>query len=307
MPDDAQIDARVASSLRSVQVALSKLRGLETMEHVLDRGPEELCRTLGFDRAVLFRIHGSDVIAERVVDDRDPEWAKRILDVSKANPAPLGHQLLETEMIRRRAPILVSDARNDPSTFKPLIEATQTTSYVAAPIMPEGRVVGFIHADHVYKKRQVDAVDRDLLWAFTEGFGFALERTSLLERLQAQRRQIRQLINTTDAVLNELSAAELVLGSVENRSDPMAQTAASIFVAPESRLSALLTARELEVLKLMASGATNGGIAQRLVISEATVKSHVKHILRKLRAANRAEAVYRYMSVAGTPSAADGN
>jgi DNA-binding NarL/FixJ family response regulator len=34
-----------------------------------------------------------------------------------------------------------------------------------------------------------------------------------------------------------------------------------------------------------------------LVISEGTVKSHVKHILRKLRASNRAEAVARYLQI----------
>jgi DNA-binding CsgD family transcriptional regulator len=307
MADETQRDARAASALVAIQTALSRLRGLDRLDHVLDRGPEELCRTLGFDRAILFRIHSSEVIAERVVDQRDPAWAKQILALSKSNPAPLGHQLLETEMIRRRAPILVADPRNDPSTFKPLIEVTQTTGYVAAPIMPQDRVIGFIHCDLHYSARNVDEFDRDLLWAFTEGFGFALERTSLIERLRDQRRQIRQLVATTDAVVGEIGDASLELGTRENGSDPMAQTAASIFVAPESRLNVLLTTRELEVLKLMASGATNGGIAQRLVISEATVKSHVKHILRKLRAANRAEAVFRYMSAAGEPSTAGSN
>jgi DNA-binding NarL/FixJ family response regulator len=47
----------------------------------------------------------------------------------------------------------------------------------------------------------------------------------------------------------------------------------------------------------MAAGETNVGIAAKLVISEGTVKSHVKHILRKLRAVNRAEAVARFMRV----------
>jgi DNA-binding NarL/FixJ family response regulator len=44
----------------------------------------------------------------------------------------------------------------------------------------------------------------------------------------------------------------------------------------------------------MALGETNAQIAHRLFVSEGTVKSHVKHILRKLDAANRAEAVSRY-------------
>ena len=55
-----------------------------------------------------------------------------------------------------------------------------------------------------------------------------------------------------------------------------------------------LTAREREVMELVSTGATNSEIGAALVISESTVKSHVKHILRKLRAANRAEAVARY-------------
>jgi DNA-binding NarL/FixJ family response regulator len=49
------------------------------------------------------------------------------------------------------------------------------------------------------------------------------------------------------------------------------------------------------VVELMARGASNGDIASELVIAEGTVKSHVKHILRKLHAANRAQAVSCYM------------
>jgi DNA-binding NarL/FixJ family response regulator len=53
-----------------------------------------------------------------------------------------------------------------------------------------------------------------------------------------------------------------------------------------------LTARELEVLGEIAKGGTTVQIAESLVISEPTVKTHVKNILKKLGAANRAEAVY---------------
>jgi PAS domain S-box-containing protein len=59
-----------------------------------------------------------------------------------------------------------------------------------------------------------------------------------------------------------------------------------------------LTARQKEVLGLVAEGLANRAIAQRLVVSETTIKSHLREILRRLDAANRAEAVSRYVQAA---------
>lgn len=52
-----------------------------------------------------------------------------------------------------------------------------------------------------------------------------------------------------------------------------------------------LTEREREILALMAAGLKNAQIAERLTISTSTVKFHVRNILSKLEASNRAEAV----------------
>ena len=52
-----------------------------------------------------------------------------------------------------------------------------------------------------------------------------------------------------------------------------------------------LTPREFQVLELVAQGATNAVIANRLTISENTVKFHMKNILQKLHASNRAEVI----------------
>jgi LuxR family maltose regulon positive regulatory protein len=54
-----------------------------------------------------------------------------------------------------------------------------------------------------------------------------------------------------------------------------------------------LSQREREVLRLMAQGASNQMIAEQLVITVGTVKSHINHILMKLEASNRTEAVAR--------------
>jgi len=52
-----------------------------------------------------------------------------------------------------------------------------------------------------------------------------------------------------------------------------------------------LTERELEVLRLVASGATNRDIAERMFVSEATVKTHLLHVYEKLGVNDRAAAV----------------
>ena len=52
-----------------------------------------------------------------------------------------------------------------------------------------------------------------------------------------------------------------------------------------------LTEREVEVLRLIAHGLSNQGIADHLVIGLPTVRSHVSHILSKLNLVNRSQAI----------------
>jgi DNA-binding NarL/FixJ family response regulator len=78
----------------------------------------------------------------------------------------------------------------------------------------------------------------------------------------------------------QAAAADLVVLSPESTTSPTASQAASG-----------LTARETEVLRMIAEGLANKEIAHRLGISEHTVKFHVSSVLAKLGAGSRAEAV----------------
>jgi LuxR family maltose regulon positive regulatory protein len=62
-----------------------------------------------------------------------------------------------------------------------------------------------------------------------------------------------------------------------------------------------LTARELEILVLLAAGTPNLRIAEELVVTLDTVKKHVTHVLGKLGAANRTEAAARARQLGLTP------
>jgi DNA-binding NarL/FixJ family response regulator len=63
------------------------------------------------------------------------------------------------------------------------------------------------------------------------------------------------------------------------------------FSEPAQRQESLLTAREIEVLQAIVNGACNAEIAESLKITPETVKTHVKNILRKLKARDRTQAV----------------
>ena len=104
---------------------------------------------------------------------------------------------------------------------------------------------------------------------------------------------------TKDASAEEIERAIRAVAAGQTHLDQAVQSrliAAALDAAglPQA-LPAELTAREVEVLKLIAAGQSNGEIAAALVVSVATVKTHLNHIFQKTGARDRAQAVrYAY-------------
>ena len=68
---------------------------------------------------------------------------------------------------------------------------------------------------------------------------------------------------------------------------------ATIALAEEHKASDLLSEREAEVLKLVTSGMSNKEIAEKLFLSQRTIKAHLTNIFNKLNVASRSEAIVK--------------
>jgi LuxR family transcriptional regulator, regulator of acetate metabolism len=266
--------AATASALLGVGRALERLRGAASVQVLFSSTTRALCESAGFERAAVFSLQGGTLVAESVYP----------ADGDRSQPHELGPGLRETEVLRRRAAILVEDVSSDPRAVG-MLDGAQ--SFVAAPIICHEQAVGLIYADSGAIGGPVTELDRDALAVFAEGFGHALERCVLSGRLRAHADRVLALVRSTEESVTELGSYEFPLGAP-------AVCFPAVTTQNGHGLHGLLTRRELEVVAMLAEGETNARIAQRLVVSEDTVKSHVKHILRKLGVHNRSQAVSRY-------------
>jgi DNA-binding CsgD family transcriptional regulator len=273
--------ADLSRRLRSVQRALLRLGSEESLGRLVNLAPRFACQALELDRAMLLHISGNAIISGTAWSGSDQLAASDFARFLRAAHPQLTSCPPEFEAVQRQLPILVTNAQNRDDVYRPLVHAARSEAYAVAPMVRGDRVIGLLLADrYPAVDRQLDALDRDLLWTFATGLADLIDR--------AAGRGLR-------------GSREMFADAEPPPEDPAAVTPVASVSGPLS----LLTSREHEVLALLAEGAANANIAGRLVISEATVKSHVRHILRKLRAANRTEAVIRYQTlVAGETAGA---
>jgi GAF domain-containing protein len=201
-----------------VRQALAKLRTVASLEDLYDRATRAVCEHLGFDRAVLFGLQGFEMLPHSVYFAGDPGWAEEFRELGMTNPMRIDYDIVETEMISTRAPMLVPEAQINPRGFKPLVVASRTRSYTASPLVPENQIIGFLHADCYLQDREVTEEDRDVLGAFAEGLGYAIQRTAMLDRVENQRSRIIHLRSVVEETFATMST---LVGSLESDTAPV--------------------------------------------------------------------------------------
>ena len=200
------------AAMDSVREAVDRLREITSPLTILTRAPEELCRASQLDRGLVSLVGDGRIVARAAYFRDDVAGAARALEALGDISPRLEHPLIEADLLRRRRATIVPDAQLHPRVHRPTAQVMAWSSYVAAPLLLRGEVIGVIHADRP-------------------------------------------------------------------------------------------SGRDLDVLRQLVRGQTNGAIAAQLVISQATVKFHVTNVLRKLHVRNRAEAVSRYHRlVRGSPA-----
>lgn len=287
---------RPGVALGKVLDALHALRNESAPARVIDSAAHEICAAGVFDRVMFSLVQGSTWLPQTTYVYEPSGQVQPEFDVDIAGIAiPLASPLLEAEVVRRRLPALVNNAHAESRLHRPLVRRTGTAEYVVAPVVAESAVIGLLHADTAAGGRSLTSIDRDLLRIFADGVGVIYERARLAERIEQQRVAVAQVCEAAAHALQEMDASPLVsFAGPDVRAAQVVERERTADPRVSGRL-ARLTAREREVLALLASGATNSQLADRLTVAESTVKSHVKHILHKLDARNRAGAIACYM------------
>jgi DNA-binding CsgD family transcriptional regulator len=267
-----------AGRLRAAGEALARLGDTASRAAIIAGSAEAVGAHAGFDVVLVSRLDAETLRPLALWMRDDAAAARDRLAELERRSIPVRYPLVEAEVARRHEPALVSVVADRGRAVPALAEVLGWSAYAVAGVAIEGKPVGFVHAA---RGRGVDDLDVALVARCADRLARAFERAVLREQLDREQAQLESAARWIAAQMHRLG--ELGTPSTGGR--------------PE--LAALLTARELDVLRLLARGHSNRAIAAALLIGEGTVKYHVKNILRKLQARGRTDAVSRYMRADG--------
>ena len=290
---DDELSRRVRY-LPEIRNALAGLRGLSPREMIL-AAPVVLSREFGFARTMISTVRRSIWLPQHlhIENEGDDPQSRRFREYLTGAQIHLANAPLEAKVIRKRRGLLVPSPKQDKHRCKEIIDVSGCSGYVAAPITVQDRAIGMLHADRPEPDGIVTMEHLDQLEAFAECLAVAFEGAVLKEKAAQQHVAVGNLCAHVEELIGQSKEPawwQLSAGASGRRHDAYSRG--------DQRAVASLTARERQIMSHVAAGATNSEIGRCLVISEGTVKSHLKHIARKLNTSSRAAAVAVYAGVA---------
>jgi DNA-binding CsgD family transcriptional regulator len=286
--------ARRVKSMSEIRSALGYLRGLPPRK-MIEAAPEVLSRELAFARTMISTVRGSLWLPQHlhIEDEKADPHGRSLSEYVVSRQIPLADAPLETELVRKRCGAFAPSPMDDKRVFKEIVEVSGCFGYIAAPITVQGRAIGILHVDRPEPHGIVTMEHLEQLEAFAECLSVAFETAALEEKAARQRVEVDNLCGNVDEMLSR-SGRSVWLSLAGAAPGPRHDA----YLRREQPAVTELTSREREIMSHVATGATNGQIARYLVISEGTVKSHLKHIAKKLNTSSRAAAVATYARVA---------
>ncbi|HEY5856537.1 MAG TPA: response regulator transcription factor [Aldersonia sp.] len=275
------------SSIGGLRRFLGELRAADDPSAVVPIACREACTTLGFAKAMFSWVDGPTwapayVYVDQGLDDEFDDLRTAV----DGSAVPLLRAPREADLVRLRRPYVLRRREYSRNAYRALIDLSDPAAYAAAPVVANGHTVAMLHVD-----RHTDPISDDdvrLLLAASRIAGVVIGINENRRRLAQQR-----------AAMARLFEDALGPSALPNPFDRNQFAVAPESLTPVSDLSD----REESVLRLLADGATNAQIAHQLFISDATVKSHVRRIFRKLDVDSRAQAAARYQQRRSDPPA----
>jgi DNA-binding CsgD family transcriptional regulator len=242
----------------------------------------ELSEVLGFDSALLSFVEDDGFVVEES-------------DHGLGGPTVIPRR----ECAAERACIRLRDTTRTNEADMPASpgyrELLGSAHYLVAPVIAKSRVIALLHVGR-RSEDGVSAGDVDVLDAFASAYTLLHEKMLNTERVQQQRTSIARAAARLTEEADRIAAAAI---SFDVEDDTRVEPPT---IAADSALAATLSHRERQVFERLVLGASNAEIADELVITVETVKTHVKRILRKIGAINRSEAIALYLEDTRTAS-----
>lgn len=281
---------------RRVSEALARLEQCASVDDLLRAVPGEFGAAGDFDRVLVSTVEGSHWVPQTwwARDTKRPQ-DRAIVASLQGSRMNLAGGMVEAEVVRRRSTAHVRDMNATLRPWAPFAEIAESAAYIAAPVIVDDRVAGLLHVDAGVSERALDDTDVALVSRFADGIGLLLEGLAFRASFDDQARKIQEALAAASAAVTGAIAGPTLISTgghdAEMRASADHEGRSGAAKRPEDKL----TARERDVFDLLVAGATNSQIADRLTVSETTVKSHVQHILRKLHASNRSQVIAQYL------------